>query len=313
MGKSYIAFIHGVILIGLSPILIKLADAPGIVTSFYRMAFGSLTLLLPFVLNLKKNKFRLSIRGFWFASLGGMCFALDMALWSTGIVASNTTLPTIVGNLAPVWVGLGSMIFFKEKQTSEFWLGLVLALAGIVLLASNDIYESNKIVVKGIFLGLFAGMFYAFYQLFTQAGRNTLDTLNYLFISTSVSALILALIIPLFNFHFIGYTNQTWILWIIMGIGIQAGAWFLINFAQGFIAASIVSPSLLIQPVITGIIAVSFLNEKLTIWHISGGIIVLTGVFTVHYFKSKKKKVKSNKLTEAGVVAVNSCHTQSEK
>lgn len=288
MTKSYLALITGVFLIGVSPILIKMADAPGIVTSFYRMALGALALLIPFLFNLKKRKFRLSAKGLGWAMLGGLCFALDMALWSTGIVASNATLPTIVGNLAPVWVGLGAMFFFKEKQPAGFWIGLSLAITGMILLTSNDIFESNTVVVKGIFLGLFAGMFYAAYQLFTQAGRKILDTISYLFISTLGAALTLGVIIPIFNLNFTGYSAQTWILWLIMGIGIQAGAWFLINYAQGYIPASIVSPSLLIQPVITGIIAVSFLNERLSLWHITGGFIVLSGVFTVHYLKRNK-------------------------
>jgi drug/metabolite transporter (DMT)-like permease len=285
MTKPYFALISGIVLIGISPILIKMAEAPGIVTSFYRMAFGALTLIIPFAILLKRKRFKLSTKGIGWALLGGICFASDMALWSTGIVASNATLPTIVANLAPVWVGFGAMIFFHEKQPVGFWFGLFLAITGMVLLTSNDIFESNTLIVKGIFLGLFAGMFYASYQLFTQIGRKKLDTLSYLFISSLSAAISLGIIIPILNMEYFGYPNQTWLLWIIMGVGMQAGAWFLINYAQGFIPASIVSPSMLIQPFLTGIIAVGFLNEKLTLWHISGGIIMLTGVFLIHFLK----------------------------
>jgi drug/metabolite transporter (DMT)-like permease len=288
MTKPYFALFTGILLIGLSPILIKMADAPGIVTSFYRMIFGALTLIIPFAVLLKRKRFKLSTKGIGWALLGGMCFASDMALWSTGIVASNATLPTIAANLAPVWVGIGAMIFFHEKQPVGFWFGLILAISGVILLTSNDIFESNSHIVKGIFLGLLAGMFYASYQLFTQAGRKKLDTLSYLFISTLGAAIVLGIIIPILSMKFLGYSNQTWFLWIIMGVGMQAGAWFLINYAQGFIPASIVSPSVLIQPFITGIIAVCFLNEKLTFWHISGGVIMLSGVFLIHLLKRNK-------------------------
>ncbi len=286
MTKAYIALITGVILIGVSPILIKMADAPGIVSSFYRMGIGAVVLVVPFIINLRKSRYGFSVKGMWFAFLGGVCFASDMAMWSTGIVASNATLPTIVGNLAPVWVGLGAMLFFKEKQKTGFWAGLAVALVGISLLVSDDFFKSNTIIIKGMFLGLFAGMFYAFYQLLTQVGRRSLDTISYLFISTLSASVTLGSLILVLGYNFTGYSGQTWIIFGIMGIGIQAVAWFLINYAQGYLPASVVSPSLLIQPVLTGIIAVSFLNEKLTFWHISGGIVVLTGIYLVHHFKN---------------------------
>lgn len=289
MTKAYLALIAGIVLIGISPILIKMADAPGIVTSFYRLGIGALTLALPFFYNITKHKTRLSKRGTSLAFIGGLLFACDMALWTTGIVSSNATLPTIVANLSPLWVGLGAIYIFKEKQKLGFWLGVILAIAGIVLLVSNDIFQSNHIVLKGIFLGLIAGIFYAGYQMITQAGRKSLDTLSYLFISSASSTLFLALMLQLIDLPFMGYSQETWILWLIMGVGLQAGAWFLINFAQGYITASVISPSLLIQPVITGIIAISFLGEILTWWHISGGAIILTGIYIVHYNKSKSK------------------------
>jgi drug/metabolite transporter (DMT)-like permease len=282
--------ITGVILIGVSPILIKMADAPGIVSSFYRMAIGAIVLAVPFAVNRRKKRSGFSVKGAWFAILGGICFALDMAMWSTGIVASNATLPTIVANLAPIWVGLGAMLFFKEKQRPVFWAGLAIALVGMSLLVSDDLFKSNTIILKGIFLGLSAGIFYAFYQLLTQAGRRSLDTISYLFISTLSASVILGTLILVLGHKFTGYSDRTWLIFATIGIGIQAGAWFLLNYALGYIPASVVSPSLLLQPVLTGVIAVSFLNEKLTSWHISGGIVVLTGIYMVHHFKNIRPK-----------------------
>jgi hypothetical protein len=41
---TYSALFGGLLLIGVSPILIKLADAPGIITTFYRMVIGGIAL-----------------------------------------------------------------------------------------------------------------------------------------------------------------------------------------------------------------------------------------------------------------------------
>jgi drug/metabolite transporter (DMT)-like permease len=77
-----------------------------------------------------------------------------------------------------------------------------------------------------------------------------------------------------------------------MGVMIQAGAWFLINFAQGHLPASLVAPTLLAQPVLAGVIAFLLLGEALTIWQITGGIIVVIGIYTVHFAKQRKKLKK---------------------
>lgn len=286
--KPYIALIAGTLLIGLSPILIKLADAPGMVTSFYRFMIGSIALTAPFLISRKREKTvkSLSRKGIMFASLAGFCLATDMAMWTTGIVASNATIPTLVGNLAPVWVGLGALLFFREKQNLGFWLGLLLAIIGVSLLVAKDFMQPTGIF-KGIVLGFLAGIFYAGYLLLTQPGRKHLSTINYLFFSTIATAVFALFYVLIFRLDFSGYSLQTWMLWLAMGVGIQVGGWFLINYSQGYLPASTVSPTLLAQPIITAIIAILFLNEQLTIWHLSGGIVIVMGIYVVHFSRSK--------------------------
>lgn len=286
MNKAYLALITGLLLIGLSPILIKSANAPGIVTSFYRLAIGTVVLTIPFLWSVSRRKLKMSARGITYAVLGGICFSLDMAFWTTGIVATNATIPTLTGNLAPVWVGIGAMLFFKERQRIGFWIGLILTFSGVTSLAISDIIEATG-MMKGIFLGLLAGVFYALYQLITQPGRKHLDTLAYLFISSLSCSVFLAAYAFFLGYSFTGYDQTTWVLFIIMGISMQAGAWFLINYSQGFIPASVVSPTLLLQPVLTAIIAMSFLNEPFTLGQIIAGIVVVAGVYLVYFSRLK--------------------------
>lgn len=273
-------------LIGLSPILIKLADAPGIITTFYRMAIGGIALTPIFIISRIRNKTTLPRKGILYACLGGLLLGADMALWTTGIVASNATLPTLVGNLAPLWVGIGAFFLFKEKQNLGFWLGVFISILGIGLLIAKDIMQPGA-TLHGIILGLLAGIFYAGYQLSTQAGRNHLNTISYLYISTLATAATAGILALIFRLNFTGYSNETWGYWVAMGLGIQVVGWFLINFAQGKLPASVVSPTLLGQPIVTAIIAMLFLGESFTVWHISGGIVIIIGIYLVHFTRSR--------------------------
>ena len=107
---AYLALGVGILSLGFSAIFVRWANAPGIVTSFYRMTIAAALLAWPFYRRVKANKVSLSRQGLRFAVLGGLFFAADLALWSTGVVMSGATNPTLLANTAPLWVGLGCVI-----------------------------------------------------------------------------------------------------------------------------------------------------------------------------------------------------------
>ncbi len=285
-GNAYPALFSGLMLLGVSPILIKLAGAPGIITTFYRMLVGTIALTPIFLWALMRGNLLLPRRGIMFALLAGVFLATDMAFWTSGIMASNATLPTLTGNLAPIWVGIGAILFFKEKQNVWFWAGLILAVIGVMCLIGKEILSPGA-TLKGIVYGLFAGIFYSGYQLCTQPGRKYLNTLAFLYLSTVATTVTSFVYALFFQLEFTGYAAQTWWYWLAMGLGIQVTGWFMINYSQGHLPASVVSPTLLGQPVMTAIIATFLLGESFTLWQIVGGIIIVAGIYLVHFTRGR--------------------------
>jgi uncharacterized membrane-anchored protein len=78
---TYSALFGGLLLIGVSPILIKLADAPGIITTFYRMVIGGIALTPIFFFAQYKNKIKIPLRGLIIAALAGSVWLL---IWLSG-------------------------------------------------------------------------------------------------------------------------------------------------------------------------------------------------------------------------------------
>jgi len=269
-------------------IYVKSAHAPGIVTAFYRMVIGSVVLIIPFLIYQIKSGWKLPLKGVLLAIAGGFCFGGDMCLWSTAVVMTNATLPTLMANMAPIWVGIAAMIFFREKNSWVFWGGLAVAFGGVVLLASKDLFNSNGIL-QGAMLGIGAGLFYATFYMVSQPGRKLLNTLSYVSIFTFSAALLLLVAMFILNYHFTGYDLHTKMMFLGIGVGVQVCGWLLINYSQGYLPATIVAPTLLGQPVLTAMLALAFLNEHLTARHITGGIIVMAGIYAVHY--SRKKSI----------------------
>jgi drug/metabolite transporter (DMT)-like permease len=267
-------------------IFVKSAHAPGIVTAFHRMTIGSIILIIPFVISLKRKGIKLPPKGILFAVIGGVCFACDMLLWSTGVVLSNATIPTLTANLAPLWVGFGSILFFRQKLKYGFWIGLAIAIVGMILLIRRDL-SGDANIGKGAMLGLGAGVFYGVFYLVSEQGRKLINTISYLSIFTFSSAIVLTIAMFVLGYHFTGYDNHSYLMFLGIGIGVQVCGWFLINYSQGYLPASTVAPTLLGQPVLTFFLAVLILKEHLSFWHILGGSIVVIGIYLVHYSRNR--------------------------
>ncbi len=260
--------------LGFSAIFVQWAEAPGIASSFYRMAIASLLLGLPFLLRFKRPRWS-AVR---VALFGGLLFGADLAAWATGVTLSNALDPTLLANTAPIWVGVGAMLFFRERLRLGFWLGVGLAIGGAALVLGITAGGSTV----GQLLGLLAGVFYAGYFLVTQRGRLQLDALSYFWLYTAGSAATLGLLALATGTPLTGYPPRSYAIFLLMALVTQTVGYFSISYALGVLPASLVSPTLLGQPVITAVLSGPLLGELLSLQQITGAAAVLLGVAIVH-------------------------------
>ncbi len=284
--RAYLALGFGILALAFSAIFVRAADAPGTVTAFYRMAIGSILMALPFLGQARRKPITSASRAIWLSILGGIFFGLDLAFWSTGIVMSGAAIPTLMANTAPVWVGLGAWLLFREKQGLNFWIGLLLAMLGAAVILGGDFSKATQFGVGGV-LGLCAAVFYGAYYLVTQRARSHVRTLPYFWITTTSSAIFLLIVNLIFRHAFFAYDRSTFLIFIGIGVFVQVFGWIAINYAQGYVPAALVATTLLAQPVLTAFIAWLIFGEALTIWQILGGIAVIGGVYIVHLSRGK--------------------------
>lgn len=276
---AYLTLSIGLIAIGFSAIFVRQAGVPGTVASFYRMAIPTAILAGPAIKRLRERKW--SGPPLRWAVLGGFVFALDLSFWASGVVISGATIPTLLANTAPVWVGLGALLFFREELPRKFWIGLAIALLGTALVLGLESLRSMSLDL-GALLGLLAGIFYGAYFLITQLGRKSLDVLSYFWVSGVSATAALFIFNLLLSQPMWGFTSKTYFNLLALGLISQGVGLLAINYVQGFLPATIVSTTLLGQPVVTALLAGPLLGEKLQPLQIVGGAAVLLGVYIVH-------------------------------
>ena len=182
--KAYLALATGIIALVSAPFFVRFAQAPGPVTALYRMTLATL-IMLPFFLRSKPGAAEdgrvgdgqgqaslLRSRGVYlFPLLAGAFLAIEQILWATALATTFVANAAVLTNISPLWVARGAWLFFREKLNSIFWVGLVLALGGVVGVIGGGMLLHAKLGTGDI-LCLLASFFYAGYYLVTQRGLN---------------------------------------------------------------------------------------------------------------------------------------------
>jgi drug/metabolite transporter (DMT)-like permease len=276
----YLALVFGILGLGLSAIFVKWANAPGAVSGFYRVAIAAAVLAIPFGAEARRQG-PLSRPHLWLAVLAGLFFACDLTSWNTAVLIGNAANATLLANTSPFWVSLGALILFREKLRPLFWVGLTLAMLGAVLILGAD-FLHHPVLGLGDLLALLAGFFYGSFFLATQRARERLSALVSWWISAAASSVALLMFTFILGQRLWGYPAATY--WNLIGVALvaQVGGYISINYALGHLPASLVSPTLLGQPVLTAILAVPLLQQPITPVQIVGGVVVLAGISIVH-------------------------------
>ena len=275
MTKPRLALLIGIICISIFPVLVRLNLTPGLISAFYRMAIAA-ALLLPFVMLTKR--FRLPpVRVLMLAILSGVFFASDVAVWNIAIQRSTATQATLLTNLAPVWVGVGSYLFLQNKPARNFWIGTVIALLGMVVLVGFEFFLELRFDLA-FSLGVLSGVFYAVYILLSKYVLERMPVLSFMTVNLLASSVFLGVVSFLLHEPFSGFSEMGWLVLVIQGIVCQLAAWLLLNYAIQHMRATRVSLSLLSQALLTSFLAWLFLDEQITLQMIAGGLILLLGI-----------------------------------
>ncbi len=276
----YIALAIGITALSLSAMFVRWSDAPGPMTGFYRVLISTF-FLTPFFLRQQKTLEPIDKKYLAIPLIAGIFTAFDFAFWNSSLKYTTAANATLLGNTSPLWVALFALFFFREKLRGIFWMGLALALAGAALVMGSD-FLTHPTLGVGDLMASTAAIFYASYQLTTQRGRRHIDPFRYMWLVGVSATLGMFIINIVLGYSFTGYSTQTWIIFFVTAIISQMIGYLAITYALGHLPASIVSPTLIGQPILTTILAIPLLGEIPNAIQWIGGAIALAGIYIVN-------------------------------
>ena len=290
--RAWIALVLGIIAISISPIIVKLAGVPGTTSAFYRVFIGCLV-LIPVALQRRRALPTGQVR--WAVVAGGLFFGIDLIFWNESLMRAPATSATLMANNAPLWVGLAALLIFRERLTRYYWLGLALAMLGMVVVMRGDL-QINPDDAFGLLLAAGASVCYAGYLTSTGQARTGTDTITFMVWSLAIAAVTILPVALWLGVPLWGFSWQSWGYLLLLGLLSQTVGWIAINYALGHLPASITSVTLLSQVIIAAVLAVPLLGEPIRLSQVIGGALIIVGIITVGRYGRAPQPVPDQKM-----------------
>ena len=266
-----------VLFVSFGAILVRLAAAPPLAVSFYRVAIASL-ILLPFAQRDARRSWpALDGRRRTLLLASGLALALHFATWIASLSYTTVASSVLLVNTAPVFAIVLSRLFLHEKPPFAVLVAIPIAFAGAAIIAFGD-WTGSPGSLLGNGLALAGAVTFAVYQVVGRGLRDALPLNAYVLGVWSVAACVLAFLAWSSGVVLGGYTARTWLLFTALAIVPTIGGHGLVNKSLRSFPAPTVGLFLLGEPVLASILAWLVFREMPGPWTLAGGAIVLAAL-----------------------------------
>ncbi|MGA9398646.1 MAG: DMT family transporter [Anaerolineaceae bacterium] len=270
-------------------ILIRLAQqgAPSLVIAAYRMVLATL-ILSPLAIFLHRKELKSLKQGDirWLA-LSGFFLALHFATWISSLQYTSVASAVVLVATNPLWVGLFSWLFLKEKINRWVVVGMLVALMGGLLISLSDATGKGGIAFSGDgsgrslwgdFLALLGALFGAGYIIIGRKLRAFTSLPVYTFMVYGVAGVMLLITVIAVRLPLTGYEPQTYLWFLLLALVPQLIGHSSINWGLRYLSAAFVAIVLLSEPIGSSLLAVFLLHETPTAVKVAGGVLILLGI-----------------------------------
>lgn len=272
-----------ILAVGTSAILIRLSHAPSLVKALYRVVF-TLALLAPFAATRHREGFaRIRLRDAVAAGVTGVALAVHFAAWFESLRFTSVAASVTLVQAQPLFVALGARAFLDERLSRRIVVGIAVALVGMIPMSLGGHLAGGVVAgprpLYGNALAIGGAVAAAAYVLAGRALRQRVALLPYVTVVYAVCAVVLAGLAAAEGHPLLGYCAREWLLFLAMAVGPGVFGHTVINWALAHVESSVVSVSLLGEPLVSTLLALVLLGEVPGILTVGGGAVVLAGIY----------------------------------
>ena len=289
-----IAMFITVIIWGISFVNIKIAVEvfPPMTLGLIRFFVASILLYI-FVkikrqdLSIKKEDYHL------FVLAGSIGITAYFYFENNGVKITTASIASLVIASIPVLSTIAESIVYKTKITFKKWMCLVVSIIGVLLIVGFDFKELVATgFVKGYIMMFLAAITAVIYAVITKPLFNKYNQLTIIFYQSVIGTIVF---IPFAIFEKTDWSMVDGIIILnvaILGVFASAVAFYLNLVGLKHLGISKSSIYLNLIPIVSVAVSMMFLNERITIMQLVGGLLVILSVYLIN----KTDKIVDKKI-----------------
>ncbi|MBU1048414.1 DMT family transporter [Candidatus Bipolaricaulota bacterium] len=274
--RLYPRMILGVVAVSFGAILVRFAsEASPLAISAWRLTLASLVLVPVAWIQRKRT---LTPRMALWCLASGAALALHFVLWTTSLNYTSIASSVLFVTTHPLFVGLGSFLFLKERPSRRLILGISIAILGGALIGFGDIQLAGT-ALRGDVLAVGGGLMAAIYFMIGRHVRQIVSATEYVAVTYGMAAVMLLAVCVITHTPAFGFSASTIGFLVLLALIPQLLGHSTFNWALKHVSASHVSIMILGEPVGAGILALIFFSEVPSGLNLIGAALILGGIY----------------------------------
>lgn len=208
----------------------------------------------------------------------GVVSSASLGFWAWSLTQTNVANSTVLRNLTPLFTTLGGWLLLGRRFDNRFLVGMTVALVGAIAIGIDDLQTAAE-HLAGDITALLSAMFYAGNLLIAEHLRAKFPATTILMWRCFIGSILILPLVLLSGDRVFPYSWQGWLAVIALAVVCQAFGQGLLIHSLGRLSSGFVALFLLLEPVITAIIAWLLFAEKLTLFNWLAFSVVLAGIY----------------------------------
>jgi drug/metabolite transporter (DMT)-like permease len=282
--RPYLALAVGMAAVSSSALIITFARAEGVPSlsiAALRMAFAAAA-LAPFALTRARAELRrLPLRDIGLAAASGLLLALHFASWISSLDYISVMSSVALVSMNPLFVGLASLLFLRERVGGWTAAGVAVAVAGAAVVALSDrgAAWAGHATLRGDLLALLGAAAASGYLLIGRGLRRRLSLVAYVTIAYTTAAAALLVAALALRAPLAGWSARGWALVLLLALVPQLVGHTAYNYALKHVSAVFLTVTLLAEPIGAALLAIPLLGQVPPPLRAAGGALILAGIW----------------------------------
>jgi drug/metabolite transporter (DMT)-like permease len=208
----------------------------------------------------------------------GVFLAFHFASWISSLAYTSVASSVVLVSMGPLFVGLGSWLFLRERPGAALIVGIVMAAAGSIVISSGDLGKGQDQLL-GDLLALTGAVMVAGYLMIGRKMRAHRSLVTYIALVYGAAMVTLLAMVLVARQPMLGFRPAAYGWMLALGLVPQLIGHSTLNWALRHLSATYVSIVTLAEPLSAGLLAYVILGEAVSWSTAAGGVLILAGIY----------------------------------